>query len=198
MSLSSLAPGNLVSRDGLGHPSRVSLLILHLSRLNLVLTHGIPPTFRDRVHLYIPSIAITGEVPSFSGHALANRWPSPLRVHRRRSRSPQGSSSNGCGLFRCHHGPITALLSYPTLNIGIVDIYDTLVSRSQAGLTYYEVRVIPYSACDMENERSDPGRDGRTRLARFTSQAQTGTGKSGRIDNPCPVDVQSVMLKLLQ
>ena len=33
-------------------PSRVSLLISIL-RLNLVLTHGIPPDFRDGVHLFI-------------------------------------------------------------------------------------------------------------------------------------------------
>ena len=35
---------------GSGVPSRVSLLIL--LRLNLVLTHGIPPDFRGGVHLF--------------------------------------------------------------------------------------------------------------------------------------------------
>ena len=43
-------------------PSRVSLLIYTL-RLILVRTHGIPPAFRDGVHLFIPSTAI-GSAPS--------------------------------------------------------------------------------------------------------------------------------------
>ena len=43
---------NLVSRDGLAVPSRVSLLISIL-RLNLVLTYGILPKFRGSVHLLI-------------------------------------------------------------------------------------------------------------------------------------------------
>ena len=34
-------------------PSCVSLLISVLLRLNLVLTYGIPPGFRDSVHLFI-------------------------------------------------------------------------------------------------------------------------------------------------
>ena len=47
-SLSPFAPKHLVSSIA---PSRVSPHILH-NRLNLVLTHGIPPTFRDGVHIY--------------------------------------------------------------------------------------------------------------------------------------------------
>ena len=46
------APENLVSRDGSAVLSRVSLLISIL-RLNLVLTYGIPPDFRDGVYLCI-------------------------------------------------------------------------------------------------------------------------------------------------
>ena len=34
-------------------PSRVSLLILHILRANLMLAHGIPPDFRGGVHLFI-------------------------------------------------------------------------------------------------------------------------------------------------
>ena len=45
ISLFPFAREKLVSRDGFGSPSRVSLLISIL-RLNLVLTHGIPPDFR--------------------------------------------------------------------------------------------------------------------------------------------------------
>ena len=50
---------------GSAAPSHVSLLISIL-RLNLVLTHGILPDFRDGVHLYlfIPSTAI-GSIPNF-------------------------------------------------------------------------------------------------------------------------------------
>ena len=39
---------------GLALPSRVSLFIpILLSRLNMVLTYGIPPEFRGGVHLFI-------------------------------------------------------------------------------------------------------------------------------------------------
>ena len=48
-SLSPSTPDNLVSRDGFGSQSRVSLLISML-RLNLVLTYGIPLEFRGGVH----------------------------------------------------------------------------------------------------------------------------------------------------
>ena len=70
-------------------PSRVSLLI-SLLRLNLVLTYGIPPEFRDGVHMK-PPYAI-GSVPSLSGHAVAYRWRSLPRVRRHRASKPQGSS----------------------------------------------------------------------------------------------------------
>ena len=49
ISLSAFVPESLVSRDGFGSPSRVSLLISIL-RLNLVLTYGIPPDFRGGVN----------------------------------------------------------------------------------------------------------------------------------------------------
>ena len=68
-------------------------------RLNLVLTHGIPPDFRGGVHLFIPP-CILGSVPSLSGHAIAYRWRSVPRVRRHRASSPQGNSSNGCCLCR--------------------------------------------------------------------------------------------------
>ena len=70
-----------------------------------MLTHGITPVFPRGVHLFIPLTAI-GSVPSLSGRAIAYRWRSPPRVRRLRASSPQGSSSNGCFLFRHpHHGP---------------------------------------------------------------------------------------------
>ena len=67
-------------------PSRVSLLISIL-RLNLVLTCGIPPEYRDGVHLFT-----IGSVPSLSSHAIAYRWLSLPRVRRHRASKPQGSS----------------------------------------------------------------------------------------------------------
>ena len=45
-SLSPFSPENLVSRDGFGSPVPRQHAHLHL-RLNLVLTYGIPPEFRD-------------------------------------------------------------------------------------------------------------------------------------------------------
>ena len=48
-----LAPENLVSRDGFGRPVLLQLAhSLHPAGLNLALTHGIPTTFRDGVHIY--------------------------------------------------------------------------------------------------------------------------------------------------
>ena len=82
-------------------------------RLDLVLTHGIPPAFRGGAHLFIPSTAI-GSLPGSSGHAIAYRWRSLPRVRRHRTSSSQESSSNGCCLFRFHHGPINVRLSFPT------------------------------------------------------------------------------------
>ena len=72
-----------------------------------MLTHGI--------YLNRP----TGSVQSLSGHAIAYRWRSLPRVRRHRASSPQGCSSNGCCLFRFHHGPINVRLSFPTPTIGV-------------------------------------------------------------------------------
>ena len=65
--LSAFAPENLVSETGSAVPSRVSLLISILIRLNLMLTYGTIPQFRGRVHLFI-STAIRQRVsPEFIG-----------------------------------------------------------------------------------------------------------------------------------
>ena len=79
-------------------PSRpASACSFSVLRLNLVLTHGIPPDFRGGDHLFIPSTAI-GSVSILSGYAIAYRWRSLPRVCRHRASSAQGSSSNGCCL----------------------------------------------------------------------------------------------------
>ena len=77
--------------------------------LLIVISHKIPPAFREGVHIFIPSAAI-GPVPSLSGHTIAYRWRSLPRVRRHRASSPQCSSSNKWCVFRYfityHHGSI--------------------------------------------------------------------------------------------
>ena len=100
------------SRDtGSVIPSRVSPLILHTQAESGPYSRGSSRFPRRRPH--IPSTA-SGSVPSLSGHAIAYRWRSLPRVRRHRASSPQGSSSNGCRLFRFHRGVIFIRLSFPT------------------------------------------------------------------------------------
>ena len=53
ISLSPFVPTIRSRETGSAVPSRVSLLIISILRLNLVLTHGIPPEFRGGVHLFL-------------------------------------------------------------------------------------------------------------------------------------------------
>ena len=76
---------------GLAVSPRVSLLISVL-RLNLVLTYGIPPEFRDGVHLFVYNRHTPSSVLSLSGHAIAYRRRSLPRVRRHGASKPQGSS----------------------------------------------------------------------------------------------------------
>ena len=70
-------------------PSRLaSVFSFSTLRLNLVLTRGISPPFRDGVHLFISSTSI-GSVPSLSGHATAYGWRSQSRIRCHRASSPQ-------------------------------------------------------------------------------------------------------------
>ena len=100
-SLSPFEPDNLMVPACLASACSFSKI-----RLNLVLTRGFTPAFRDGVivHIFIPSIAI-GSVPSSSDYAIAYRWRLPPRVRRHRASSPQGNFRNGCCLFWHHHGP---------------------------------------------------------------------------------------------
>ena len=84
----------------------------------MVFTSGILPASRDGVHLFIHSTAI-GSVPRLSVHAIAYRWRLLPRGRRRRASSLQGSSSNGCCLFRSHHIPIFVRLSFFTPTFGM-------------------------------------------------------------------------------
>ena len=83
-------------------------------RLNMVLTHGIPPDFRGGVHLFLPPYAI-GSVPSLSSHAIVYQWRSLPRVRRHRASSPQVPVTGAA--FTGHHGPINVRLSFPTPTI---------------------------------------------------------------------------------
>ena len=65
-SLSPFAPENLSSRDGFGRPvPRQAAHSKFSVRLNLVRTHGIPPAFRDGVH--ICGKPPPGQTPEFIG-----------------------------------------------------------------------------------------------------------------------------------
>ena len=56
-----------------------------------MLTGFLPISAAASIYLFKPPYA-TGSVPSLSGHAVACRWRSLLRVHRHRASKPQGSS----------------------------------------------------------------------------------------------------------
>ena len=80
------APENLISRDGFGSP--VSLFISML-RLNLVLTHGIPPEFRSGAHLFIilncHTLSGQSRVYRVTAQLRTDGVHSLPRVHRHRS-----------------------------------------------------------------------------------------------------------------
>ena len=88
-SLSPFAPKILVSRDGFGRPIRVS-------PLTLILHTWAKSSRFPRRRPHVPSTAIgSRSVRNLSGHVIAYRLRSLLRVRRHRASSPQGSSSNG-------------------------------------------------------------------------------------------------------
>ena len=94
------APENELGLTRWVRPSRpASAYSLSSLRLNMVLTHGVPPNFGGGVHLSMPSNAF-GSVPSLSGHAIAYPWRSLPRVRRHRASNPQGSSCSGWCLCR--------------------------------------------------------------------------------------------------
>ena len=97
--LSSFVPEILFSLDVPVVSSRVSPLILHTqteSSIWCLITGLLPLSATASI---IPSTAI-GSIPSLSRHADAYRWCSLSRGRRHKFSSPQGSSSNGCCLFR--------------------------------------------------------------------------------------------------
>ena len=96
-------------------PSRpASARSLSTLRLNVILTHGIPPAFRRGVHIHTAN-RHRAAVPSLLGHAISYRRSSRPGVHRHRGSSPQSRlTRNGWPwaiFFVC--------LPFPTLTIGM-------------------------------------------------------------------------------
>ena len=91
VSLSTFAPENLVSRDGLSSPvsSQPAHLRTHQSGAYLRDSSRVP---RRRLYIYLKPTYAIGSVPSLSGHAIAYRWRSLSIVRRYRANKPQGSS----------------------------------------------------------------------------------------------------------
>ena len=97
-------------------PSRAILLILHTQAESGAYSRDSSRFPRRRPFImYLYRQTAIGSVPSLSGHAVASRCRSVPKVRQHRtSGSPQGISSNGCCLFRYHHGPVNVRLSFPT------------------------------------------------------------------------------------
>ena len=89
-------PENLVSRDGFSRPVPRQPAHIHTQAESGAYLRDSSRVPRRRPFMK-PPYAI-GSVPSLSGHAIAYRWRSLLRVRRHRASKPQGSSSNECCL----------------------------------------------------------------------------------------------------
>ena len=109
--LSAFAPENWPRETGSAIPSRVSLLISIL-RLNLVLTHRIPPEFRGGVHLFI----LNRHTPSAQSRVYR---VTQLRTDGVHCRESAGTGPVNLKVVRTgaalagHRGPINIRLSYP-------------------------------------------------------------------------------------
>ena len=76
----------------------------------LVLTHGIPPAFHDRVHTYSTVYLCSVQIKQMRSRPRA-RW---YRTSTVVLKVPVVRVTNGSCLFRCHHGPIFVRLSFST------------------------------------------------------------------------------------
>ena len=92
-SLSAFAPGNLVSRDGLGSPvPHQPVHYLHSQAESGAYLRDSSRVPRRRPFIYFKPPYAIGSVTSLSGHAIAYRWRLLPRVHRHRASKPRGSS----------------------------------------------------------------------------------------------------------
>ena len=92
VSLSAVAPGNLVSRDGFGSPIPRQPAHLHTQAESSAYLRDFSRVPRRRLFVHLKRPYAIGSVPSLSGHAIAYRWRSLPRVRRHRASKPQGSS----------------------------------------------------------------------------------------------------------
>ena len=122
ISLSPFAPENLSCEMSSAALSRTSLLISIL-RLNLVLTHGIPPDFRGDVQLFIYTVR---PYNTPSGQSRVYRV-TQLRTEDVHYRKLNGTGPDvlkavpGTGAaFAGHYGTINVSLSFPPPTIGMM------------------------------------------------------------------------------
>ena len=90
--LSPCAPANLVSRDGSSRPVPRQPAYLHPQVESGAYLRDSSRFPRRRPFIYLKPPYAIGSVPNLSGHAIACRWRSLLRVRRHRASEPQGSS----------------------------------------------------------------------------------------------------------
>ena len=107
------------------------------------------------------------------------------RVRLRKASSPQGSSSNGCCLFRFHHGLILARLFFPTPIIGTVQYsgHDDMCDTENFGGGFYMVANIACGWLSIEKRLSGFDQATRKSKEKIIAQQKTYEGKWGRGGN---------------
>ena len=114
ISLSAFALENLVSRDGFGSPVPRQPAHFHTQAEYGAYLRDSSRVPRWRPFFYFKPPYAIGLVQSLSGHAIAYRWRSLLRVRWHRVSKPQGSSERVLAALAGHHGPaINIRLSFP-------------------------------------------------------------------------------------
>ena len=98
-------------------PFHVSLLILHTQVESGAYSRD--SSSFPRRYLVIYAVNRHRISPEFISSQIAYRWRSMPRVRRHRARSRQGSSNDGCCLFKYRHGAINVRLSFPTPTNGM-------------------------------------------------------------------------------
>ena len=124
ISLSSAAPNlSIWSHEmGLAVSSRVSLLILQTQSESGLTYYGILSDFRGGVHFFTQPTTIV-LVPSLSGHTIAYRWRSLLRVHRPRASSPYVVLATGAAFAGITMGLLMRVSFFPHPHLGICETY---------------------------------------------------------------------------
>ena len=92
ISLSAVAPENLISRDGFGSPVPRQPAHLHTQAESGAYLRDSSRVPRRHPFIYLKPPYAIGPVPSLTGHVIAYRWRSLPRVHRHRVSKLQGSS----------------------------------------------------------------------------------------------------------